>query len=159
MGKCVTVDLDQLLMGCPLPGDIFDTHGRLLLSSGTEMTADVKRKLRDRGVREAVVDESMLSTMTLCDLNEEALVEFEDKLNDIVENAFATGMFQVKNTGPSISGRVVQHGCLDYSSSHQQAVGTEQRRSTNGVRRILDGVVKRKNLDVTNTREIADTCI
>ncbi len=90
MGKCVTVDLDQLLMGRPLPGDIFDTHGRLLLSSGTEMTADVKRKLRDRGVREAMVDESMLSTMTLCDLNEEALVEFEDKLNDMVENAVAT---------------------------------------------------------------------
>jgi HD-GYP domain-containing protein (c-di-GMP phosphodiesterase class II) len=159
MARCVPIELDQLVMGRPLPCAIHDTTGRLLLAEGRELTADLKQKLRQRGISQAVVNDAHVAKVTVGIFDEQRFTEYEEKLNDLVAEAFRTGMFQVRNSGPPVSQRVVEHGCTQYDAAHQQEVKSRQSQNAHTVQCILDDIAQQNGATTSQTPQIADACI
>lgn len=122
MKECILVDIDQLVLGRALPCPIHDQKGTLLLAEGEVLTSDHKRRIKERGATKAVIPEEHASRMTLLVNDPEELEKYERELDQVVDKAIQTGRFSVQNHGPSVSERVVDRGCENYSAAHVEAV-------------------------------------
>jgi len=160
MGRCLSIDIDQLILGRELSLPIHDSKGVLLAGPGTQITADLKNRLLSRGVKSVLLDEFDAAKVTLCQIDEETVFpELENKLNERLEGLIRSGMMSVRNTGPSVREKVVRHGRTGYNAEQQAKVAAENEENAAAVDEVLGDAINGEELDAERMDAVAESCI
>lgn len=131
-GAKVAIGIDELIVGRPLESPVCDDRGVLLLATGTVITSDVKRLLRERGMSQIELPASEAGKLRLLPsiIVPTSSLSFDGELAKQLDGVIDSGMLLVQNRGPAVRDRRVQHGRKGYDTGKQQAVA-ELNQATN----------------------------
>ncbi|HID21849.1 MAG TPA: HD domain-containing protein [Planctomycetaceae bacterium] len=124
--KPCTVDVlvDALIVGRKLRHPVYDQNGILLLAAGTEITTELKSRLKDRGVVEIAVRREDAGTVTLLTSEEDGAdpLSFRSELTSRLDGMIGSDSFFVKNSGAAVRDKVVLHGCKAYDPDKREYI-------------------------------------
>lgn len=117
----VNVDVERLLVGGRTKCPIYDDRGVFLLAADTVITADLKRRLRDRGIMKLALQEADLANTTLAgtsasDVAESlgSSVQIDPEVVARLDAVIDAGVLRVNNSGLSVRDQLVVHGRKGY---------------------------------------------
>lgn len=139
MGKAVTIDINELIIGRELNLPIHAPSGVLLIGAGTTFTSDLKRRLLERGVHHIIVDEDEADRLTLNadNVDPEQLKALDQTVNSRVEEFIRNGMMQVCNSGPSVMHSVVKHGKKAYDAKQTAEIQQQQAKAASAISGLM----------------------
>lgn len=161
MSKAVAVRISDIILGRELNLPIHDTKGLLLLAAGAKFTAEVKQKLLERGITYVVLDECDASNMTLASRPSgevAALARLDTQLNERLETLIRSGAMTVRNSGPPLLQRVIQHGRKNYDAETRQQLASQQQAATQAVETMMADVAEGRELNGGGVNQLAGSC-
>jgi len=121
----VEVLVDALIVGRSLQHSVYDRNGVLLLAEGTEITPELKERLKSRGVVELSLQEEDAKRVTLLQDSAEApddALSFRNELTERLDRLIGSESFFVRNSGDAVREKVVLHGCRAYNPEQREHI-------------------------------------
>ncbi|QDU79503.1 Cyclic di-GMP phosphodiesterase response regulator RpfG [Polystyrenella longa] len=123
-----TLSIDELIIGRRTHSPIYDVKGVLLLADNQVITSEIKANLKNRAEGGRIqMDESDLSKVTLRNVEVKQVAKFQvdETLSRKIDMILDNGLMGVKNTGPSFSQSVVQHGRDGYDEEQTERLAEQ----------------------------------
>jgi HD-GYP domain-containing protein (c-di-GMP phosphodiesterase class II) len=151
----VTVPVDSLIVGRTLKSPIIDANGILLVAAGSQITAQVKRRLKDRKLSRIEMDandaisavfrpEGIGDAATRFTLDNELIQRLDEMIR-------SEGLF-VANAGPAVREGMVLHGCRGYDQEHRNRLLSQHEETASALDEMMQGALHGKSI---NSNEIA----
>jgi len=151
----VTVAVASLIIGRTLKSPIVDVSGVLLIAAGSPITAQVKRRLMERGLTRIEMDASDAVALVFnADGIAAAAATFtldNELIQRLDEMIRSEGLF-VANTGPAVRDGMVLHGCRGYDQEHRHRLLTQHEETASALDDMMQGALHGKTI---NSNEIA----